>query len=110
MSYILELPGNVMLPILQSMEKCFAYRGIASDANDCTNFGVYMLPSNASNIPEGTYRNVLICLPFWENGEAVTAITQILIAHRGARLLIRQKESINGDWSEWNQIGMSSLV
>lgn len=109
MSQAMELIPSMILSILGMDEKSFVYRGTATDANQCTKMGIWNLPSTAANIPEDTFRNALVCIPYW--GTSVKSFTHLLFSQKGSRGDVFIRTNIDGgdDWSPWRQIAVTTL-
>lgn len=90
--------------------KVLAYMGEATDANDCTTLGIWNLQSTAANIPKGTFRNVLVCLPYVLNtsaaGAAAATCTQILFTHQQNTPKVYRRVQLNTEWGSWKEVSL----
>ena len=81
-----------------------------TDANECVTLGIWAVPSTAQNIPPGTYRNVLISIPYKIRQDAGTlTVSQILLSH-AATPGIYWRKMLNDKWSAWMQITTEMLT
>ena len=89
-----------------------AHVGEATDANDCTTLGIWNLQSTAANIPKGTFRNVLVCLPYTLNSAVnptAATCTQILFTHTAGKEKIYRRTQLNGEFNDWKEVSLLAL-
>lgn len=94
-----ELTGAL---IEEKLTRGLVYRGVSQDANLCTSFGIWSLLSTAENIPSGTFRNVLVCLPYLANiSSSQHTLTQILFTHSTSAPKIYRRVMNDTIWKDW---------
>ena len=86
--------------------RVLAYMGEATDADNCTSLGIWNLQSTSSNIPSGTFRNVLVCLPYTLNNTGGATCTQILFTHTAGREKIYRRTQLDDEWSSWKEVSL----
>lgn len=78
------------------------WMGAATDANKCTSLGIWELMSSAANIPSGTFRNILVCLPY----SSSQTLTQVMFTHSESGAKVLRRYMVNGVWKDWKEFSL----